>query len=253
MVYFKKRRYSHKRKRTWKSKYSSKYSNSKFRRSYHRNKQNTRMVKVGAPFPPCIATKNNWAETSADIAQATPGAPTVQTLLNLNSAFDPAAAPGLSQESVQYHDIYTRYYSDYTVTYVKVNLKWRNTGTNDCRIVCGIADDSQTPGQMGSINMNEMQMQNYTQTRVLESDQGSKYNRGNMTFKFNIAKWWKRMKLDPEDYSSTTPSNPLQSPVLWYAIKSENAALTALCKVDITATFYTKYSRRRDAAIMGAQ
>lgn len=139
-----------------KRKSNSKYSKKKFDKTYSKNRQNSVNTKVGDPFPPQIATRNNWAETSADIAQALPGAPTVQTMLKLGSAYDPAAAPGLNQESIQYHNIYSRYYSQYCVTYVKVNIKWRNTGSNDARVICGISDD-QNP-VWTNVNMNEFQM-----------------------------------------------------------------------------------------------
>ena len=230
---------------------NSKYSKKKFNKTYSKNRQNTVNTKVGNPFPPQIATRNNWAETSADIAQIIPGSLTWNTLLKLGSAYDPAASPGLSQESVQFHNIYSRYYSQYCVTYVKVNLKWRNTGQNDARIVCGISDD-QNP-TFTNVNMNEFQMANYTQTRVLEADQGSRYNRGNMTFKFNLNKWKKRNKINPEDWASVVATDPAKYPILYYAIQSESPAQTALVKVDITATYYTKYSRRNQTNIMKAQ
>jgi len=225
----------------------------RFKKTYQKNRQNARRTKVGQPFPACLSIRNNWCENSADIAQAQPGAPTSATMIKLGSAYDPAASGGFTQESIQYHNIYRRYYAQYCVNYVKVSLKWRNTGTNDARIICGIADDQAVPPLFGNVNINEFEMQPYTQARVLESDQGSKYNRGTMTFKFNLNQWAKRMKIDPESRSATVLNDPLYYPVLWYAIQSENVATTALVKVDIQATFYTEYSKRLQQAIMQGQ
>jgi len=244
--------YTYKKKRTYrKRKNNTRTTKSRFKKSYSSNRQNALVTKVGHPFPPNLATKNNWAETSVDIAQALPGTVFQANMLRLNSAYDPALSTALGQESVQYHNIYNRYYAKYYVSYVKVNLKWRNTGNNDCRIVAGISD--QTNPIFLNVNMNEFQMAKYTQTKVLESDQGSRYNRGNMTFKLNLNHWAKRNKFNAENVSAAVNANPTQYPTLWFAIQSEDDAQTALAKVDITATFYTKYNQRIESTIMKAQ
>lgn len=241
------------KKRYYRRKNNSYAYPTKVKKTYHKNTQNARRTKVGQPFPACLSIRNNWCESSADIAQALPGAPTSRTMLKLGSAFDPAASPGLQQESIQYHNIYRNYYAQYCVNYVKVTLSWRNTSTNDARVICGIADDQAVPPLFTNVNINEFEMQPYTQALVLEADQGSRYNRGTMTFKFNLNKWAKRMKVDPESRAALVTNDPTTYPVLWYAIQSENVAATALVKVDITATFYTEYSKRLQQAIMQGQ
>lgn len=228
---------------------TSQTSTKKYIRKYNKNTSNMLNINVPYPFPPQLKLKQNWAETSVDLAQATPGGPSIGGMLRLSSAWDPALSPVLNQESVQWHDLYSRYYSEYKVTYVLINILARNTGTNDVRLLFGIADDQNVPGNI-TANMNEMQMQNYTKTRILESDQGSKYNRAYYTFKFDVTNWTKRMNVDPEDHASIVATNPAKYPVLWYAIESENPAVTGLVKLDITMQFYNTYSRRNENALM---
>lgn len=245
---YKRGRKSNRKKRRFR-KSSSQASTKKYFKKYNTNVSNMMNTNVPYPFPPQIKLKQNWAETSVDLSQALPGGPTIGGMLRLSSAYDPALSPVLNQESVQWHDLYSRYYSEYKVTYILVNILARNTGTNDCRLLFGIADDQVVPGNI-TANMNEMQMQNYTKTHILESDQGSRFNRANYTFKFNVARWAKRMNVDPDEWASIVATDPTKYPVLWYALESENPATTALVKLDITAQVYNTYSRRNENALM---
>jgi len=232
----------------------------KFTKTYNRNFHNKVARKaVIEPFPSTIKVRQNWASV-ADVIQQSAGPPStlntlvINSILKLSSAKDPSFQPG-NQEAVQYHNLYSRYYGVYQATYAIVKLNLRNTGPLDCRVVAGIADNSAAVANMqtAGVNIEEMEMQKYTQSRVLENGNGSKFNRATMTFKFNVSKWSKRNNIDPENTSSSVLSDPGEYPILYIGIINDNApaaAAAAQITVDTKMIMWTKYSERKQEAIM---
>lgn len=249
MPYYSKKRYP-KRKR-----FTTKGKASRFTKRYSTpNKQNKTYVKVGNPFPQAIQTKNNWAENNYTITQTGIVNPKYFGALRLNSAYDTNLDPAFNQESVQFHKIYSRYYDQYSVSYVTIAVKMRNTGTSDCRIVMGISDDQNTVTAMtaGNVTTAEATLQQQTQTRLLEANQGSRYNRSVMYFKYSVNAWNKRMHTNPAAASSVVNNSPAAYPLLWVGIASEGTA-PGVAALDFKATFTTRYFDRQDATIMGSQ
>jgi len=248
MYYKKKTRKNYRKK-------SSYGNNSRFTKKYTRNTHNKRAGKaVLEPFPAVLKVRSNWASIADVLEQTVKNELQIFDLVKLSSAKDPSSATG-NQEAVQYHNLYSRYYGVYQATYVTVKIALRNTGPLDMRVVAGIADNPAAVANMqtAGVNIEEMEMQKYTQSRVLESGSGSKYNRAYMTFKFNITKWAKRNNIDPEDSSSSVASDPGETPVLYIGIINDNspsASVVSSITADTKMIMWTKYSERKQEAIM---
>ena len=244
------------RRRTYRKKRKTTYATGartkkRFRRP---NTGNKISVKVGNPWPRSIVTKNNWCENAFYLEQTAVGTPNYFSALRLNSAYDPNLNPALGQESVQYHSIYRRYYDQYIVQYVTIEMQVRNQGNSDCRILAGIADDQNMVQNMtvGPVSTAEAEMQSNVQTKILEGDQGSRYNRGKMYFKFSVTAWNKRMQRALNSQSALVNASPTIYPILWVGIDSEGTN-TAKVNIDFKASFTTRYFDRQQAAIMKAQ
>lgn len=249
------RKYRRRTFRKKKYKKSTYGANRKFTKSYNKNIVNRANPKaVIEPFPSVLKVRSNWCQSGQTITQAVNNQVYIVSALRLNSAHDPHLSLGIA-EQVQYHQLYSRYYGEYKSTYVKVKLDMRNIGPNDCRVVCGIVDDSSNVATMvaNGVNIDELAMAKYTQTRLLENGNGSKFNRGSMTFKFNLSKWWKRTNIDPEDYSSSVSTSPGEYPVLYIALMNDPpAGATNPSEIAVTTKMqlWTEYSNRNQAAIM---
>ncbi len=239
-----------------KKKTSSKGKRKRFQKSFNHNNQNALFSYKGNPFPSCSLVKGNWVQSNGIVTQASVGLSQFQSLMNLGSAWDPNVSAGLGQEAVQFHNIYATYYQKYTVNYVSIEIMIRNavTSQDDCRVTCMCLDDqNQIAAMAGNVSADEISMQKYTQTRVLEADPGSRYNRCKLNFKFNVNKWRKRLKVDPENASALINANPTTFPIFAIMVQSDGAANQARIRYDLKTTYWTKYHTVDSSAIAKAQ
>ena len=252
----------YKKNKNWTKKYrkgKSTYNKRKFRKTYNKNYQNTKYLYIDEPFPPSIKTRQNWSRASTILAQGTANQQMVIEALRLSSAHDPAISIGGSQEAVQYHNVYSRYYDYYTASYATITIKLRNVGEIDMRVACAIADNQNTASEMitTAVNQDEIEMQKYTQSRLLEADQGSRYNRGTMSFKFNLNTWAKRNKVDPSAHSSQVALDPNTYPLFYIAYVNDQPQLAGSSPgqivADIKMTLWNRYHERQQASLMKAQ
>jgi hypothetical protein len=248
--------YKKSRKRTYKKKRSNRLARKGFKKRWNRNKQNQVKTYIGNPFPGRIKVKQNVSQCGTTINQSNINSVTYKSLINLYQSF-PFQQSGMTNESAQWHRIYTNYYDKFQVEFAYISVTIMNTGIDDCKVVAAISDDQDIVGNMqnNNVNISEATMQPWSQSRTLEANGGSRYNRTTFNFKFNLGTWAKRNNVtDAQRYGylggSTTP---VLYPQLYLALQSVQGNNLATINVQSKVSFYSSYFDRQDASIAAVQ
>lgn len=236
-----------------------------FNKMFKSNYTNLGTAWTSIPFPSVIKHRASWVENKYEMATTGGGLQYTQLpLIRLNDALDPfmiAAVPPLTQESVRYHTIYSRYYEQYSINFayikVEVRMPLNNSGQaqgDDARVLMGIGDTVATSA-ISIPNVEEIEMFPGVQSRLIEASQGSKFNRQTLYFKFDVKKWWARNKIPNDARATPVGSSPAESPCLWALVAADtnNPFANVNVQFDFKGLFYTKYSVRDDEQLMTAQ
>lgn len=227
----------------------------KFQRTYRKNSYNRVKTYIDNPFPGSIKTRQNCAQSGATYLQSVTNVPSYLELAKVvpTLPFGLVTGGANSNESIQFHTIYTKFYSFWKPSYASLQFTFHNQGTGDVKVVCGLADDQLMPSKMATalVSIDEAGMQPYTQSKILESTGGSRYNRHTFNFKISIAKWQKRMALtDAQTIAQLSGGGlPQQFPVAYCAIQGADGTNLANLQVSSKMVMYNRYFDRKDAFI----
>ena len=242
------------KKRAWKNNNTG--NKKRFRKTYNRNTQNRIKTYIDNPFPASIMTRQNCSQSGVVLTQSAIGAPEYDLLCKIQAS-GPWQQSGLTSENVQYHRIYTSYYDKWMAHYAVLQIRVHNTGSDDCKVVLGLSDDQTqvTDLQSANVNIDEAGMLPFTQSKILESDGGSRYNRGTFNFKINITKWIKRMGVNPAQAYGNLNAGvvPQLYPILWMAFETVDGANPAKVNVTSKMTLYNRYFERQDDQLAKGQ
>lgn len=248
--------YKKSRKRNYKKRKSNHLRRKGFKKVYRRNYQNTVKTYQGNPFPGKLKVKQNVSQCGVILQQSQAGAPTYEDIANLYQSF-PFQQSGLTNETAQWHRIYTDYYDKFRVEYAYVSLTITNSGQDDVKVVAAISDAESIVSDMqtANVNISEAAMQPWAQSRNLESSGGSRYNRCTFNFKFNLNTWAKRNDIiDTQRYGFLQGSTtPIKYPVLYLAFQSIEGNNLAKINVQTRLSFYSTYFDRQDQEISKVQ